>query len=183
MYFSTEIIPKRYCRLETFLSFFQRFLQTCKRIFCTAARKCQLSGHGAKRKLALSVRECRKKVYWPRPRKNNPSDRMFYCLSSAPPWPSISCDLRHSLFSWPSVIIYYGLIKLDRIGSNLIRSDQIQIQFYLTVKAQPQFYFICSGGSSFPLAVLVGYTEWTTSCYFLLGYPNLDACAKRVDKQ
>ena len=49
-------------------------------IFCTTARKCQLSGRGVKRKLALSGREYRKIVYWPRPQKKKPSDRMFDCL-------------------------------------------------------------------------------------------------------
>ena len=43
------------------------------RFFCTTARKCQLLSVGAKRKLALSGRECRKIVYWPWPRKKNPS--------------------------------------------------------------------------------------------------------------
>ena len=74
-----------------------------KIFFCTAARKCQLSGRHAKRKLAFSGREYKKIVYWPRPRKKNPS---------ASPRPSITCNLRHPLFSWPSSVIYYPSLSL-----------------------------------------------------------------------
>ena len=34
-------------------------------------------------KLCMSGRECKKIVYWPRPRKKNPSERMFDCLGFA----------------------------------------------------------------------------------------------------
>ena len=41
------------------------FSNPTENFFCTTARKCQLSGHSAKKKLALSGRECKKisKIY------------------------------------------------------------------------------------------------------------------------
>ena len=85
-----------------------------KNLFCTASRKCQHSGRGAKRMLALSAgRKYKKIVYWPRLQKKISRSR----------------DLRHSLFSWPNAVIYYWRahlphaifsIRLERIRSNRI---------------------------------------------------------------
>ena len=68
--------------------------------FRTMARKWQLLGHGAKRKLPFSGREYRKIVYWLRPRKKKPSYHIFDCLGFA----SAINMLRHSLISWPSAV-------------------------------------------------------------------------------